>query len=100
VKVSRQMVYMVYHRGGAEHPQTLKSNFVVLAPTPRALAMANMPLPAVIDSGFRFSKVGSIFGRPSCLPALYGSSARLARAAPSGAPTVRLVAWTPCQRFA
>jgi hypothetical protein len=30
----------------------------VLAPTPRARAMANMPLPAVIDSGFVFPRWG------------------------------------------
>jgi hypothetical protein len=42
----------------------------VLAPTPRALAMASMPLPAVIDLWIRFSKVGSIFGRRVVRPPL------------------------------
>ena len=41
----------------------------VLAPTPRALAMANMPLPAVIDSGFVFPRWGRSSGvRAVCPP--------------------------------
>ena len=47
----------------------------VLVPTPRALAMANMPLPAVIDFGFVFQ--GGVDLRPPELFArLNGSSAR------------------------
>jgi hypothetical protein len=59
------------------------TRWTVLAPTPRALAMANMPLPAVIDSGFVFPR-GVDLRASELLPALNGSSARLARAAPSG----------------
>jgi hypothetical protein len=63
----------------------------VLVPTPRALAVANMPLPIIIDYGFIF-RVGSIFGRLSCSPASTAHPQDLHRQS-------ELVAWTPC-RFA
>ena len=72
----------------------------VLAPTPRALAMANMPLPAVIDCDSFFQ--GGVDLRA---PELFARPQRLIRedlhaAAPSGAPTGRFGGLDTVQRFA
>jgi hypothetical protein len=66
----------------------------VLVPTPRTLAMANIPLPAVIDFGCVFPRWGRSSGARAVCPLAH--PARLARAAPSGAPTVRLVVFADC----
>jgi hypothetical protein len=70
----------------------------VLAPTPRALAMASMPLPAVFDSD-SFSKVWSICGRPSCCPPqrLIREDLHGRRRRGADSPVGGLIdAWTPC----
>src|SRR4029077_15544786 len=54
----------------------------VLVPTPRALAVANMPLPIIIDYGFIFPS-GINLRAPELFARLNGSSAGLA-------PTVRV----------